>query len=123
MQTFTGEDLANQNGPSARGSSDPDTHARAGKVPDPFNPVSPAYWAKSISALLFENKLNLLMLCFPLAMHAKESGLSEGTVFFMSLLAIAPFAERLSFVTEQLAMHTSDALGGLLNATFGSAPG
>ena len=32
----------------------------------------------------------------------------------------APFAERLSFVTEQLALHTSSTLGGLLNATFGN---
>ena len=37
-----------------------------------------------------------------------------------SLLAIAPFAERLSFVTEQLALHTTSTLGGLLNATFGN---
>ena len=29
-------------------------------------------------------------------------------VFVLSLLAIAPFAERLSFVTEQLALHTSE---------------
>jgi calcium/proton exchanger cax len=35
-------------------------------------------------------------------------------------VAIAPFAERLSFVTEQLAMYTNDTLGGLLNATFGN---
>merc|ERR1719310_90877 len=41
-------------------------------------------------------------------------------VFLFSLLAIAPFAERLSFVTEQLALHTSETLGGLLNATFGN---
>ena len=41
-------------------------------------------------------------------------------VFTFSLLAIAPFAERLSYVTEQLALHTSQTLGGLLNATFGN---
>merc|ERR1719421_2868403 len=41
-------------------------------------------------------------------------------VFLFSLLAIAPFAERLSFVTEQLALHTTETLGGLLNATFGN---
>lgn len=29
--------------------------------------------------------------------------------------------QRLGFVTEQLAAHTSDAIGGLLNATFGNA--
>jgi len=45
---------------------------------------------------------------------------SPGVTFLLSLLAIAPFAERLSFVTEQLALHTSETLGGLLNATFGN---
>ena len=35
--------------------------------------------------------------------------------------AIAPFAERLGFVTEQIALHTNDTIGGLLNATFGNA--
>jgi len=37
------------------------------------------------------------------------------------LLSIAPFAERLGYVTEQLAIHTNDTIGGLLNATFGNA--
>lgn len=41
--------------------------------------------------------------------------------FIFSLLALAPLAERLGFVTEQLAMHTNDTVGGLLNATFGNA--
>eukprot|EP00320_Phaeocystis_rex_P004556 CAMPEP_0119081152 /NCGR_PEP_ID=MMETSP1178-20130426/115473_1 /TAXON_ID=33656 /ORGANISM="unid sp, Strain CCMP2000" /LENGTH=95 /DNA_ID=CAMNT_0007063817 /DNA_START=1 /DNA_END=285 /DNA_ORIENTATION=- len=45
---------------------------------------------------------------------------SDGVIFTFSLLAIAPFAERLSFVTEQLALHTNETLGGLLNATFGN---
>merc|ERR1719272_779171 len=45
---------------------------------------------------------------------------NPGLTFLFSLLAIAPFAERLSFVTEQLALHTSEVLGGLLNATFGN---
>mmetsp|Transcript_4979 Transcript_4979/g.15714 ORF Transcript_4979/g.15714 Transcript_4979/m.15714 type:complete len:373 (-) Transcript_4979:567-1685(-) len=60
------------------------------------------------------------MLCFPVALYTQQNGYSEGIVFFTSLFAIAPFAERLSFVTEQLALHTSEALGGLLNATFGN---
>lgn len=36
-------------------------------------------------------------------------------------LGIAPLAERLGFCTEQLAIHTNDSIGGLLNATFGNA--
>ena len=79
-----------------------------------------AYIIKSLNALLFTNYLNLLMLCTPFAVLARQHGGSDGVIFTFSLLAIAPFAERLSFVTEQLALHTSETLGGLLNATFGN---
>eukprot|EP00967_Tisochrysis_lutea_P035336 scaffold42294_cov33-Tisochrysis_lutea.AAC.3 len=90
------------------------------RVEDPFQLFSLQYWTKSIDALFFQNSLNLLMICFPMALYAQQNNFSEGVVFFTSLFAIAPFAERLSFVTEQLALHTSEALGGLLNATFGN---
>ncbi|KAJ1420218.1 Sodium/calcium exchanger protein-domain-containing protein [Ochromonadaceae sp. CCMP2298] len=46
---------------------------------------------------------------------------ASGVTFILSLLALAPLAERLGFVTEQLAMHTNETIGGLLNATFGNA--
>jgi Ca2+:H+ antiporter len=79
-----------------------------------------AYVKKSVNALLFENFLNVLMLCVVPAVYLVQNEMAPGMVFLFSLLAIAPFAERLSFVTEQLALHTSDTLGGLLNATFGN---
>ena len=66
-----------------------------------------AYVWKSVNALFFSNYLNLLMLCTPFAMLARQHG-SDGVIFAFSLLAIAPFAERLSFVTEQLALHTNE---------------
>jgi Ca2+:H+ antiporter len=78
------------------------------------------YVQKSVSALFFSNYLNLLMLCTPFAGLAYYGGGSDGLVFTFSLLAIAPFAERLSYVTEQLALYTNETLGGLLNATFGN---
>jgi len=78
------------------------------------------YVKRSVKALLFENSLNIMMLAMPLAIFAEFNEWSDGIVFGLSLLAIAPFAERLSFVTEQLALHTSQLLGGLLNATFGN---
>jgi len=78
------------------------------------------YVKKSLDALVFSNYLNVLMLCTPFAGMAYYGGGSDGVVFTLSLLAIAPFAERLSFVTEQLALYTNETLGGLLNATFGN---
>ena len=43
-------------------------------------------------------------------------------VFFSAALAIVPVAALIIHSTEQLASRTGDAIGGLLNATFGNAP-
>lgn len=43
-------------------------------------------------------------------------------VFFASALAIIPIAKLIGESTENLAHHTGDAIGGLLNATFGNLP-
>ena len=78
-----------------------------------------AYLWKSINALFFSSYLNLLMLCTPFAVLARQHG-SDGVIFAFSLLAIAPFAERLSFVTEQLALHTNETRHS--RGTRGCAP-
>jgi hypothetical protein len=52
--------------------------------------------------------LNLLLAFAPLAVLGYISDWSHGVVFGFALLAIAPFAERLGFVTEQLAHHTNE---------------
>jgi len=43
-------------------------------------------------------------------------------IFFAAALAIVPIAALIVQSTEQIARRTSDAVGGLLNATFGNAP-
>jgi Ca2+:H+ antiporter len=43
-------------------------------------------------------------------------------VFFCAGIAIVPIAALIVRATEQLATRTGDAIGGLLNATFGNAP-
>ena len=40
----------------------------------------------------------------------------------MAALAIIPIAAQIVSATEQMATRTGDAIGGLLNATFGNAP-
>jgi len=71
--------------------------------------------------LLRSGPLNLLLLCTPFAIISYFAGWPQPITFTLSLLSIAPFAERLGYVTEQLAMHTNETIGGLLNATFGNA--
>ena len=39
----------------------------------------------------------------------------------LNFLAIIPLAAVLSFATEEISVNLGEALGGLLNATFGNA--
>ena len=71
--------------------------------------------------MLLHGPLNILLLAAPIGLISWSKGWDESITFIFSLLAIAPLAERLGFVTEQLALHTSETIGGLLNATFGNA--
>ncbi len=43
-------------------------------------------------------------------------------IFFSAALSIIPIARLISASTEHLATYTGDAVGGLLNATFGNLP-
>ena len=52
--------------------------------------------------------LNLLLVFVPLAIAGHIVGWSTGVRFAFALLGIAPFAERLGFVTEELAKHTNE---------------
>ncbi|KAH9305414.1 hypothetical protein KI387_009818, partial [Taxus chinensis] len=77
---------------------------------------------RSIYIVIMQNKINLLLPFGPAAAilaHSWEE--KRGWIFFFCLLGITPLAERLGFVTEQLAFFTGPTVGGLLNATFGNA--
>lgn len=73
--------------------------------------------------LMADAKLNILLICGPVAFIGSAMGLfGEALCFSLAGLALIPCAERLSFVTEQVAEHTNETIGALLNATFGNAP-
>lgn len=73
--------------------------------------------------LLFQSRLTWLFLLGPLALFGDATGIfGEALCFAFSGIALIPCAERLSFVTEQVAYHTNGTIGALLNATFGNAP-
>lgn len=66
--------------------------------------------------------LNWLLAFVPVAFGLETSHAAAPLVFFSAALAIVPIAALLVHATEQLAVRTGDAVGGLLNATFGNAP-
>jgi len=66
---------------------------------------------------------NWLLLFVPVsAVLDRMDGVSPALVFFTAALAIVPAAKLIVTATEQIAARTGDAVGGLLNATFGNLP-
>jgi Ca2+/H+ antiporter len=78
-------------------------------------------WAST--DLLFQTKVTWLLVLGPIAVvGGLTESLGPATLFAFSGMALIPCAERLSFITEQVAEHTNGTIGALLNATFGNAP-
>jgi len=63
-----------------------------------------------------------LFLFIPITLALEHLGVAAPLLFFSAALAIIPIASLIVHATEQLATRTGDAIGGLLNATFGNAP-
>src|SRR5438034_6319347 len=75
-----------------------------------------------ISAFL-RSPINLFLIFVPVTLILERiGGVPAPAVFFSAGVAIIPMAAMIVRATEQLAMRTGDAVGGLLNATFGNAP-
>ena len=66
--------------------------------------------------------VNWLLLFIPVALVLDRTGASPPLVFFAAALSIVPIASWIVRSTEHLATYTGDAVGGLLNGTFGNAP-
>lgn len=67
--------------------------------------------------------MNWLLLFIPITIALDRlAHVAAPVLFFMAAVAIVPIAALIVRATEQLATRTGDAIGGLLNATFGNAP-
>ncbi|WVY94310.1 hypothetical protein V8G54_033398 [Vigna mungo] len=75
----------------------------------------------NLKEVVFGTKLAVLFPAVPLAVFADFYGLGRPWIFALSLLGLTPLAERVSFLTEQIAYYTGPTVGGLLNATCGNA--
>src|SRR5262252_9221305 len=74
-------------------------------------------------AKFLRSPMNWLLIFIPVTIALERvEGVSAPVIFFSAALAIVPIAGLIVRATEQLAVHTGDAVGGLLNATFGNAP-
>lgn len=75
----------------------------------------------NLQEVLLGTNLSVLFLAIPFAIVARYCHFGNPWVFALSLLGITPLAERVSFLTEQIAFYTGPTVGGLLNATCGNA--
>ncbi|KAL1331006.1 hypothetical protein HN51_048265 [Arachis hypogaea] len=75
----------------------------------------------NLQEVFLGTKLFILFPSIPLAIIAHCFGFARPWVFAMSLLGLTVLAERVSFMTEQVACYTGPTVGGLLNATCGNA--
>ncbi|XP_057484533.1 vacuolar cation/proton exchanger 3-like [Actinidia eriantha] len=75
----------------------------------------------NVQQVVLGTKLCLLFPAVPLAVIAQAHDYGRPWIFALSLLGLTPLAERVSFLTEQIAYFTGPTVGGLLNATCGNA--
>ncbi|KAL3454480.1 Sodium/calcium exchanger protein-domain-containing protein [Aspergillus insuetus] len=81
----------------------------------------PAHAVHLTWATLARDYVNVLLVFVPLGIIAGALHWDSTVVFTLNFLAIVPLASLLSFATEELAATLGQALGGLMNATFGNA--
>ena len=70
----------------------------------------------------FKPSMNWLLVFVPVSIALERAHAPAPVLFFSAAVAILPIARLIVLSTEQIATRTGDAVGGLLNATFGNAP-
>ena len=76
----------------------------------------------TIKIIMLHSWINWLLLFVPAGIIVKVvPGVHPGIVFAMNCIAIIPLAGLLSHATETVARKMGDAIGALLNVTFGNA--
>lgn len=71
---------------------------------------------------LFTPSIHWLFVFVPVSVLLERLEVPPTLLFFAAALAIVPIARIIIHATDHLATRTGDAVGGLLNATFGNAP-
>ncbi|SBS85631.1 cation/H+ antiporter, putative [Plasmodium ovale] len=69
---------------------------------------------------MLSNKLNVLLIFLPIGILSYLIGCKDIYIFFFNFMALIPLSALMGHVTEDLALHTGEIIGGLLNATFGN---
>ncbi|KAF4340572.1 vacuolar calcium ion transporter [Fusarium beomiforme] len=77
---------------------------------------------RSFKISICHSWLNVLLIFVPIGIAVSQvDGINGGIVFALNAVAIIPLAGLLAYATESVARKMGDALGALLNVTFGNA--
>jgi Ca2+:H+ antiporter len=84
------------------------------------NVAPPPTYRASFHAAFRYSPLNILLLCIPVSWALHHAHQTPTLIFVFSALGIIPLAALLGLGTEQIALKTSQSVGGLLNASLGN---
>ena len=79
-----------------------------------------AYWLRTLHDVFLTSWMNVLLFCIPIAVIVDMVHAPPAVIFVFSLLSLCPLAERIAFVTDEMAKYTNDTFGGLMSATMGN---
>ena len=74
----------------------------------------------ALRAIILEKAVSVFLLLIPFAYLAHAFNWGARWVFWLNFCVMIPLASILGDFTEEAALHTSETIGGLLNATFGN---
>lgn len=78
--------------------------------------------AEAIFNMIFgKGVVSLCLLAMPISLWAVHFGWSDTWIFWLNFFAMIPLASILGDFTEEVALHTNEVTGGLINASFGNA--
>ena len=88
---------------------------------DPNDPRDVLPVLRVLRAMFFGQPISVLLVFIPFAWASHAYGWEPTFVFWLNFLAMIPLASILGDFTEEVAAHTNQVIGGLVNATFGNA--
>jgi len=78
--------------------------------------------AEALFSMIFgKGIVSLCLLAMPVSLWAVRYGWSDTWIFWLNFVVLIPLASILGDFTEEVALHTNEVTGGLINASFGNA--
>ncbi|KJA22559.1 hypothetical protein HYPSUDRAFT_202123 [Hypholoma sublateritium FD-334 SS-4] len=114
----TDEPISRRGGPRGSKPSVMRRFLAALKSKQPAGP-RPTYYASFVAAFRY-TPINILLVCIPISWALHYTHQSPTLIFVFSGLGIVPLAALLGLGTEQIALSTTQSIGGLLNASLGN---